>query len=104
MLRRSESISIAIEATTFGYIRGKVCHERAISLMSCLALIYTSTAYSTLHLALGVHHTGRPNGRPVGITASAFDSADNLPSFYVEREFGFSWEHNHYMRPGLAVL
>jgi hypothetical protein len=38
-LRRSGSISIAFEVTTFGYGRGKICREGAISLMSRLAPI-----------------------------------------------------------------
>jgi hypothetical protein len=37
----AEVISIAFEVTTFGFRRGKICHERAISVMSRLAPVYT---------------------------------------------------------------
>jgi hypothetical protein len=62
---------IAFETTTFGYRRGKICRERAISLVSRLALIYTIYGLLPTTSGLGVRHTGPaglPNGRTVGIT------------------------------------
>lgn len=63
--RRSGSILIVSEVTTFGYRGGKVCHERSISLMS--RLTSTSTVYDLLSTTsgLGMRHTG-----PAGLLGS----------------------------------
>jgi hypothetical protein len=67
--RRSGSILIAFEVTTFGYRGGKTSRERAISLMSRLTPVYTIYGLLSATSGLGVHHTGRPNGQTVGSTA-----------------------------------
>jgi hypothetical protein len=63
--RRSRSIFITFEVTTFGYRRGKIRRERAISLMSCLIPTYTIYGLLSTASSLGVRHTG-----PTGQTAS----------------------------------
>jgi hypothetical protein len=40
-VRRSGSIFIVSEVTTFGYRQGKICHERKVSLLSRPIPIYT---------------------------------------------------------------
>ena len=67
--RRSGSILIAFEVTTFGYRGGKPSRGRAISLMSRLTPVYTIYGLLSATSSLGVHHTGRPNGQTVGSTA-----------------------------------
>jgi hypothetical protein len=64
---RSESILIVFEVTIFGYRRGKICRERAISLMGRLISIYTIYGLLSTTSGLGVCYTG-PADRTVGIT------------------------------------
>jgi hypothetical protein len=50
---------------------GKICRERAISLVSRLTPFYTIYGLLSTTFGLGVRHTGPaalPNGRTVGIT------------------------------------
>ena len=56
--RRSGSILIVFEATTFGYRGGKICRERAISLMSRLTSTYTIYGLLSTTSGLGMRHTG----------------------------------------------
>ena len=55
-LRRSGSIFIVFEVTTFGYEKRRICHERAISLMSRLTPIYTIYGLLYTTFGLGRHH------------------------------------------------
>ena len=57
-LRRPRSIFIALEATTFSYRRGKICHEHVNSSMSRLTPIYTIYGLLSTTSGLGVRHTG----------------------------------------------
>jgi hypothetical protein len=70
-LRRSGSIFIAFEVTTFGYRSGKICSERAISLgeLPDPDLYYLRLTLHYICLTCAPHRPGRLNGRPVGITA-----------------------------------
>ena len=70
-LRRSGSIFIAFEVTTFGYRRGKIYNERTFSLMSRLTPIYAIYSLPYTTFGLDVRYTGqagRPNDHPVRIT------------------------------------
>jgi hypothetical protein len=64
-------ISVAFEVINFGYRRGKICRERAISVMSRLAPIYTIYGLLPAISGPGVRHTG-PAGRTVGIGMSVY--------------------------------
>jgi hypothetical protein len=63
--RRSGSILIVFEVTTFGYRGGKICRERAISLMSRLTSTYTIYGLLSTTSGLGMRHTG-----PAGLLGS----------------------------------
>jgi hypothetical protein len=67
--RRSASIFIAFEVTTFGFRRGKVCYERAISFMSLLAPVYTIYGLLYTTFGLGVCHTDQA-GQTAGLLGS----------------------------------
>jgi hypothetical protein len=82
-LRRSGSIFIAFEVTTFGSRRGKICHERAISSMSRLTPIYTICSLPYTTFGLGVRHTGL--ARETGQMAVLLGSLGSTETEYAER-------------------
>jgi hypothetical protein len=68
-------ISVAFEVTNFGYRRGKICRERAISVMSRLAPIYT--IYGLLPAIFGSEaKSGEPTraSRPIELTQARWQS------------------------------
>jgi hypothetical protein len=86
--RRSGSILLVFEVTTFGYRWKEIYRERAISLMSRLTPIYTIYRLLFTTSGLGVRHTGpigrlKPSaGRTVGITRKSLWAVCKVPVGY----------------------